>query len=81
MLVFGYPDKWRDYSGLVVDANDAYGNRERSQEFEYKRALAKFGQPVDVTEWCMNAQLVKCRQHAATKCHQFPGGVFAIPQL
>ncbi|MFZ6676837.1 M13 family metallopeptidase [Undibacterium sp. Tian12W] len=77
----GYPDKWRDYSGLVVDANDAYGNRERSQEFEYSRALAKFGQPVDVTEWCMNAQLVNAVNMPLQNAINFPAAYLQSPNF
>jgi putative endopeptidase len=39
----GYPDKWRDYSGLKIVRGDAFGNFERSEEFEYQRNLAKLG--------------------------------------
>jgi len=77
----GYPDKWRDYSGLVVDANDAYGNRERSQEFEYRRALAKFGQPVDVTEWCMNPQLVNAVNMPLQNAINFPAAYLQSPNF
>ena len=47
----GYPDKWRDYSGLEVVRGDAFGNAERAELFEYRRNLAKLGQPVDRGEW------------------------------
>lgn len=77
----GYPDKWRDYSGLVVDANDAFGNSERSQEFEYKRALAKFGQAVDVTEWCMNPQLVNAVNMPLQNAINFPAAYLQAPNF
>ena len=41
----GYPDKWRDYSGLEVVAGDAFGNAERAALFEYRQNLAKLGKP------------------------------------
>ncbi|MFZ6720166.1 M13 family metallopeptidase [Undibacterium sp. Ji49W] len=77
----GYPDKWRDYSGLSVDANDAFGNRERSQEFEYRRALAKFSQPVDVTEWCMNPQLVNAVNMPLQNAINFPAAYLQSPNF
>jgi len=40
-VAVGYPDKWRDYSGLKVIRDDALGNFQRSQEFEYQRNLAQ----------------------------------------
>lgn len=57
-VMLGYPDKWRDYSGLQVVPGDAYGNWQRAQVFEYRRNVAKLGQPVDRTEWFMTPQTV-----------------------
>ena len=49
----GYPDTWRDYSGLSVVRGDALGNHERAELFEYRRNVAKLGRPVDRGEWAM----------------------------
>ena len=49
----GYPDRWRDYSGVVVKVGDPVGNEERSREFEIKRRLNKIGTPVDRSEFHM----------------------------
>ncbi|MFZ6871744.1 M13 family metallopeptidase [Undibacterium sp. Di27W] len=76
-----YPDKWRDYSGLSVDVNDAYGNRERAQQFEYRRALAKFGQPVDATEWAMNPQLVNAINMPMQNAVNFPAAYLQFPNF
>src|SRR6185437_10526221 len=54
----GYPDHWTDYGALKLSATDAFGNLDRSELFEYRRNLAKFGHPVDRGEWVMNPQLV-----------------------
>ena len=37
----GYPDKWRDYSGLEIVKGDAHGNAQRADLFEYHHQLAK----------------------------------------
>jgi len=50
-VMIGYPDHWRDYSRLEVKSADALGNAFRGQEFEFKRQLAKIGQPVDRGEF------------------------------
>src|SRR3546814_2308284 len=55
-VMVGYPDKWRDYSGLTLDPADLYGNVERSAAFEYAYALQDLGKPVDRRKWAMNAQ-------------------------
>ncbi|MGZ8830079.1 MAG: M13 family metallopeptidase, partial [Thermoanaerobaculia bacterium] len=46
-LKIGYPEKWRDYSGLNIVRGDALGNAERATQFEEARDLGKVGKPVD----------------------------------
>src|SRR3546814_19551600 len=58
-VMVGYPDKWRDYSGLKVDPTDLYGNVKRSAAFEYAYALSDLDKPVDRKKWAMNQQEVK----------------------
>ncbi len=47
----GYPDRWRDYSGLNIKANDLIGNMRRAIAFEYNYELATLGKPIDREEW------------------------------
>ena len=54
----GYPDKWIDYSTLVVARDDAFGNMRRAELFNRSRNLAKLGQPVDPDEWRIDPQIV-----------------------
>ncbi len=54
----GYPERWQDYSDLVVDSTDAVGNLRRVEARYYRRAVARLGQPVDLTEWWMAPQTV-----------------------
>src|SRR5437868_7699785 len=49
----GYPDKWRDYSSVVIKPSDLLGNVERATEFESKRQIAKIDKPLDRDEWGM----------------------------
>jgi putative endopeptidase len=57
-VMMGYPDKWRDYSALQIVRGDAYGNWQRAGMFEYRRNVAKLGQPVDRGEWFITPQTV-----------------------
>ena len=75
----GYPDKWRDYSGLQVVRGDALGNAERAEQFELKRNLDKFGQPVDRGEWVMNPQLVNAVNLPAMNALNFPAAILQPP--
>jgi predicted metalloendopeptidase len=53
-----YPDKWRDYTGLEVRADDLAGNLMRSNQFEWEWQAARAGKPKDPTEWFMTPQTV-----------------------
>jgi putative endopeptidase len=75
----GYPDKWRDYSGLKVVRGDAFGNARRAELFEYQRNLAKFGTAVDRSEWVMNPQLVNAVNLPAMNALNFPAAILQPP--
>lgn len=75
----GYPDKWRDYSGLEVVRGEALANFDRAEVFEYRRNLAKLGQPVDRSEWVMNAQLVNAVNLPAMNALNFPAAILQPP--
>ncbi len=47
----GYPEKWPDDAGLLMDRADAVGNLRRVADRNYRQALARLGQPVDKTPW------------------------------
>ena len=69
----GYPDKWRDYSGLEIVRGDALGNAQRAELFEYQRNLAKLGKPVDRGEWVMNAAARQRGEPAGDERAELPG--------
>jgi putative endopeptidase len=71
----GYPDEWRDYSGLQVVAGDALGNAQRADDFELQRNLAKLGKPVDRAEWVMPPQLVNAVNCPAMNALNFPAAI------
>ena len=74
-IAVGYPDKWRDYSGLEVVRGDAYGNQARASLFEYRRDLAKLGKPVDRTEWFMSPQTVNALFAPSQNSITFPAAI------
>ncbi|HVI33266.1 M13 family metallopeptidase [Phenylobacterium sp.] len=71
----GYPNKWRDYSALEIRRGDAYGNQARAELFEYRRNLAKLGQPVDREEWFMTPQTVNALFAPSQNSIIFPAGI------
>jgi putative endopeptidase len=77
----GYPDHWRDYSGLEVVRGDAFGNARRAELFEYHRNLEKLAQPVDRGEWAMNPQLVNAVNLPAMNAINFPAAILQPPNF
>ncbi len=75
----GYPDKWRDYSGLEVVRGDALGNWDRAELFEYRYRLSRLDQPVDRSEWVMNAHLVNAVNLPAMNALNFPAAILQPP--
>jgi putative endopeptidase len=75
----GYPDRWRDDSGLRVARGDAFGNAERAERFELKRALAKLGAPIDRTEWVMTPQTVNAVNLPVMNALNFPAAILQPP--
>ncbi|PSJ39708.1 M13 family metallopeptidase [Allosphingosinicella deserti] len=75
----GYPDKWRDYSALVVRSGDPFGNSLRATEFEYLRQLNKIGKPVDRSEWGMTPQTVNAYANPLLNEIVFPAAILQPP--
>ena len=75
----GYPDKWKSYDGLKIAADDAVGNSQRVSLYNYHRALAKLGKPVDKAEWWMNAQTVNAVNYPLQNAMSFPAAILLPP--
>lgn len=75
----GYPVKWRDYTDLVIDRNDLYGNVIRGNRLESDRELAKLGGPVDRDEWFMTPQTVNAYYNPGMNEIVFPAAILQPP--
>jgi putative endopeptidase len=75
----GYPDRWREYSGLTITRGDALGNSQRSNAFEFHRQLNKIGKPVDKTEWGMTPPTVNAYYNPLENNINFPAGILQPP--
>jgi putative endopeptidase len=75
----GYPDQWRDYSTLVIERGDAYGNAQRAAVFESLRQIAKIGKPVDRGEWGMTPATVDAYYNPGMNDINFPAGILQKP--
>jgi endothelin-converting enzyme/putative endopeptidase len=75
----GYPDKWRDYTALIVKRDDYAGNMERAVAFEKARDWHKLGKPVDLNEWGMTPPTVNAYFNPQMNDINFPAGVLQPP--
>ena len=75
----GYPDVWRDFSGLKVVRGDAFGNAERASLFEYQRNLKKLSSKVDRGEWSMDPQEVNAVNMPIQNALDFPAAILQPP--
>ncbi|TAN05758.1 MAG: M13 family peptidase [Rhodanobacteraceae bacterium] len=75
----GYPDQWRDYSSLTIRPDDALGNHERALKFEYARAKAKIGTPINDNEWWMTPQTVNAVNLPLQNALNFPAAILQPP--
>jgi len=75
----GYPDTWRDYSGLQIAADNAYANQKNAALVEYKHQIAKIGKPMDRAEWWMPPQLVNAVNLPVQNALNFPAAILVKP--
>jgi putative endopeptidase len=75
----GYPDRWRDYSGLAIDRGPYVKNVLRANAFEVQRQLAKIGKPVDRSEWSMTPQSVNAYYDSSMNSLNVPAGILQPP--
>ena len=75
----GYPDKFADYSSLVVERGSYVRNVMRANELAHKRDLEKIGQPQDKTEWYMTPQTVNAYANPPSNEVVFPAAILQPP--
>jgi putative endopeptidase len=75
----GYPDRWRDYSGLRLRADDLYGNMRRLAAFDWARETDKLRRPVDRDAWDMAPQAVGAQAAQPRLFMLFTAGLLQPP--
>jgi putative endopeptidase len=75
----GFPDKWKDYSTLVVSRNSYADNALAAARWQFDDRLSKFGKPVDRTEWGMTPQTYNAYYNPSNNEIVLPAAQFAIP--
>ena len=77
----GYPDKWRDYSGMCIDPSKSlFENSAAISRFFWDDMVRrKFRKPVDRTEWYMNPQEINAYYDTSVNEVCFPAGILQYP--
>jgi putative endopeptidase len=75
----GYPDKFRDYSSILITRDDYLGNVRRSAAFEERREIARVGLAVDRSEWDMTPPTVNAYFNPVQNEIVFPAGILQPP--
>jgi putative endopeptidase len=75
----GYPDKWRDWSGLEIKPDSYYGNVQAASKFDYDYQIAKIGKPTDRKDWGMTPQTVNAYYNPTDNTINFPAAILQTP--
>ncbi len=75
----GYPDQWRDYASLDIEAGDAYGNRKREFAFNRARDIARLTTPANRRDWSMAPQAVNAYYSPTWNEIVFPAAILQPP--
>jgi predicted metalloendopeptidase len=82
-IKIGYPDKWEDYSAMVVKSPEEGGsyfeNMKNVSSWGWQKDLAKLGKPVDKTEWGMSPQTVNAYYNPSYNEIVFPAAILQPP--
>ncbi|MDI1297072.1 MAG: M13 family peptidase [bacterium] len=75
----GYPDKWRDYTGLTIKGDDLIGNAMRSNQFEFDYNIGKLGKPIYRWEWGMTPMEINAYANFGMVEIVFPAAILQPP--
>ena len=81
IIKIGYPDKWKDYSGLQVnDSLSLYENLQKIARWATDDEIAKHvNKKVDKTEWGMTPQTINAYYNPTTNEICFPAAILQPP--
>jgi putative endopeptidase len=82
-IKIGYPDKWEDYSAMLVvnpkDGGSYYNNIKNVSAWQWKKDLADLNNPVDKTKWGMSPQTVNAYYNPSYNEIVFPAAILQPP--
>jgi len=79
----GYPDKWKDYSKLVIKSKENggsyYENMKNVSKWGFQENIADLNKPVDKTRWGMSPQTVNAYYNPSYNEIVFPAAILQPP--
>jgi putative endopeptidase len=75
----GYPDRWRDYSGLEIRRDDLLGNAMRANNFAHEYEVGKLGGPIRRWEWGMTPMEINAYANFGMTEVVFPAAILQPP--
>jgi putative endopeptidase len=79
----GYPDKWEDYSAMVIkspaEGGNHFENMKNAEKWEVAKNFADYGQPVDKSRWGMSPQTVNAYFNPLYNEIVFPAAILQPP--
>ncbi len=79
IMKVGYPDKWKDLGALQIDRSSYVQNVKNANQWKFNYMIAKFGKPVDRTEWEMQPQTYNAYYNPSNNEIVVPGSNILVP--
>ena len=75
----GYPDKWRDWSGMKIVPDNYFANVDAAAKYDFDYQISKVGKPTDRLEWGMTPQTVNAYYNPTDNTINFPAAILQPP--
>jgi len=75
----GFPDKWKDFSGMDISKESYLQNQMNADKWWYDFKINKLGKPVNKDEWDMFPQTYNAYYDPSNNEIVFPAAAFIVP--
>lgn len=79
VMKVGNPDKWKDMSSVQIDRSSYLKNVVSASQWRFNYMIAKYGKPVDRTEWGMQPQTYNAYYNPSNNEICVPGCNILVP--
>lgn len=74
-----YPDKWKEYEGVVINKNSLLQNVRNTSKWAYNYNITKLGQPINRNEFNFTTPTVNASYNSIQNTITFPAGILQFP--